>query len=81
LQYGELLAKDQDLDLVGGVGSEVQDHPAQDLGEHEVDKPQRHRSIVSDSGWVRSTRSTVVKEFRALTGPTVIVDVIPETPA
>jgi hypothetical protein len=50
LEHGELMAQDQDLDLVGGVGSEVQDHPAQDPGEHEVDQPQRHRSIMSDLG-------------------------------
>jgi hypothetical protein len=39
LEYGELVAQDQDLDLLGGVGSGDQDHPAEELGEHQVDQP------------------------------------------
>jgi hypothetical protein len=33
-----LVAQDEDLDLFGGVGSGAQHHPAQELGEDEVDQ-------------------------------------------
>jgi hypothetical protein len=42
LEYGELVAQDQDLDVLGGIGSGAQHDPAQELGEHRVDQPQRH---------------------------------------
>jgi hypothetical protein len=48
LEHGELVAQDQDLDLLAGVGSGTQDHPAQELGEHLVDQPQRHGRIMPD---------------------------------
>jgi hypothetical protein len=32
LEHGELVAQDQDLDLLGGVGSGAQHDPAQQLG-------------------------------------------------
>ena len=46
LEHGELVAQDQDLDLLGGVGSSAQHDPAQELGEHLVDQPQRHERIM-----------------------------------
>jgi hypothetical protein len=46
LEHGELVAQDQDLDVLGGVGSGVQHDPAQELGEHLVDQLQRHRRIM-----------------------------------
>ena len=46
LEYGELVAQDQDLDVLGGVRSGVQRDPAQELGEHLVDQPQRHQRIM-----------------------------------
>lgn len=45
LEYGQLVAQDQDLDLLRPVGSGDQDHPAEELREHHVDQPQRH-------GWI-----------------------------
>jgi hypothetical protein len=47
LESGELVvAQDRDVDLVGGVGSRPEDDPAQELGEHLVDQPQRRRRIM-----------------------------------
>jgi hypothetical protein len=46
LEYGELVADDQDLDFLAVVGSGAQHHPAQELGEHHVDQLQRHRRIM-----------------------------------
>ena len=46
LEHGELVAQDQDLDLLGGVGSGAQHDPAQELGEHLVDQSQRHQRIM-----------------------------------
>jgi hypothetical protein len=42
LQHGQLLAQDEDPDLIGSVGSGAQHHPAQKLGEHQIDRPERH---------------------------------------
>jgi hypothetical protein len=39
LEDGELVAQDQDLDLLRPVRSGEQDHPAEELGEHQVDQP------------------------------------------
>jgi hypothetical protein len=36
LEHGELVAQDQDLDLLGGVGSGAQHNPAEELCEHLV---------------------------------------------
>ena len=60
LQHRELMAQDEDLDVLGGVGADAQHHPAQQLREHQVDQLQRHRRIMS--GWLgrRSGRSTAV---------------------
>ena len=38
LEYRELVAQDEELDLLGGVGPGAQHHPAQELGAHEVDQ-------------------------------------------
>jgi hypothetical protein len=38
VQHRELVAQDEDLDRLGGVGPGAQHHPAQELGEHEVDQ-------------------------------------------
>jgi hypothetical protein len=46
LQHGQLMAQDEDLDLVGGVGAGVEHHPAQQLREHLVDQFDRHRRIM-----------------------------------
>jgi hypothetical protein len=49
LEYRQLVAQDQDLDLLGGVGSGAQHEPAQELEEHLVGQPQRHRRIMPGS--------------------------------
>jgi hypothetical protein len=49
LEHGELVAQDQDLDVLAGVGSGVQHHPAHELGEHQVGQSQRHRRIMLGS--------------------------------
>jgi hypothetical protein len=41
-KYGELVAQDQDLDVLAGVGSSPEHQPAQQLEEHLVDQPQGH---------------------------------------
>jgi hypothetical protein len=41
-----LVAQDEDLDVLGGVGSGAQHHPAQELGQYLVDQPQRHQRIM-----------------------------------
>jgi hypothetical protein len=46
LEHGELVAQDQDLDVLGGLGSGAQHDPAEELGEHLVGQPQRHRGIM-----------------------------------
>jgi hypothetical protein len=46
LEYGELVAQDQDLDLGGGVRSRPEHDPALELGEHRVDQPQHHQRIM-----------------------------------
>jgi hypothetical protein len=46
LQHGQLVAQDEDLDLLAGVGSGAQHDPAQELGEHQVDQLQRHARIM-----------------------------------
>jgi hypothetical protein len=45
-------------------------HPAQELGEHEVDQGERHRRIMPVPGWRRSSRSGLCAQFRAPTGRT-----------
>ena len=47
LEHGELVAQDQDLDLLGVVGSSAQHDPAEELGEHVIDQSQRHRGIMA----------------------------------
>jgi hypothetical protein len=41
LEHRELVAQDQDLDLLTGVGSSPEHDPAHERGEHQVDQPQR----------------------------------------
>ena len=48
-EHGELVAQDEDLDVLGGVGSGAQHDPAHELGEHQVDQPQRHQRIMPGS--------------------------------
>jgi hypothetical protein len=50
LQHVQLVAQDEDLDLLGGLGSGAQHHPAQKLGEYQIDQPQRHRRIMPGPG-------------------------------
>jgi hypothetical protein len=38
LEHGELVAEDQDLDVLGGLGSGAQHDPAHELGDHLVDQ-------------------------------------------
>jgi len=40
------MTQDEDLDLFGGAGAGVQHHPAQQLREHLIDQPHRHRWII-----------------------------------
>jgi len=61
LEHGELVAQDQDLDLLGGVGTSAQSHPAQQLGEHPIDQHQRHRLIMLGCDRRRTGRSTGVR--------------------
>ena len=61
LEHGELVAQDQDLDLLGGVGSGAQHDPAQELGEHLVDQPQRHQRIMPGTCRGRTGRSRAVR--------------------
>jgi hypothetical protein len=42
-EHGELVAQDEDLDRLGCIESGVQHHPTQELGQHQIDQPQRHR--------------------------------------
>jgi hypothetical protein len=63
LQHGQLVAQDEDLDLLAGVGSGAQHHPAQELGGHQVDQLQRHGRIMSGTlsrGFGRSTGASRV---------------------
>jgi hypothetical protein len=46
MKHGELVAQDQDLDLLAGVGSGAQHDPPEELGEHLIDQSQRHRGIM-----------------------------------
>jgi len=41
-----LVAQDEDLDLVGGVGADAQHYPAEQFREHLVDQLQRHWQIM-----------------------------------
>ena len=71
-EHGELVAQDQDLDLLGGVGSGAQHDPAQELGEHQVDQPQRHQRIMPGQP-VADERAGqgLCAQFRAPTGQLV----------
>jgi hypothetical protein len=60
LEHGELVAQDQDLDVLGGVGSGAQHDPAQELGEHLVGQSQRHQGIMPASCRGRTGRSRAV---------------------
>ena len=57
------MAQDEDLDLVGGVGVGVEHHPAQQLREHLVDQPHRHRRITPDTSAVKHQVSESVRGF------------------
>jgi hypothetical protein len=58
LQHGELMAQDEDLDVLGGVGADAQQRPAQQLRAYQVDQPEGHRRIMSGQLGRRSGRST-----------------------
>jgi hypothetical protein len=60
---GELMAKDQDLDLFGAVRSNPQHHHAQKFGQHQVDQPQRHRSIMPGFRRRQTSRSGEVSRL------------------
>lgn len=68
LEHGELVAQDQDLGLLGGVGSGVQHDPAEKLGEHLVDQSQRHQPIMSATCCGRTASQGLCAQFRAPTG-------------
>ena len=63
LEHGELVAQDEDLDLLPGVGSGAQDHADQELGERHVDQLQCHQRIMSVSVRRQSGRSTREHSF------------------
>jgi hypothetical protein len=60
---GELMAKDQDLDLFGAVRSNPQHHHAQKFGQHQVDQPQRHRPIMPGFRRRRTSKSGEVSRL------------------
>jgi hypothetical protein len=60
-EQGGLATENQDLDLLGHVRAAPQHHPAQELGEHVVDRPQCHRRIMPGSRRRRSSRSADVR--------------------
>jgi hypothetical protein len=62
LQDGQLMAQDEDLDLLGSVGAGVEHHPAQQLREHLVDQLHRHRRIMPRRPQPQSARSATVRE-------------------
>ena len=69
LEHGELMAQDKDLDLLGGVGSGAQHDPAQEVGEHLVDQPQRHQRIMPGHlPWDERAGHGLCPQFRAPTG-------------
>jgi hypothetical protein len=61
LQHGQLVTQEQDLDVLGRVGTSAQHHPAQQLGEHPIDQRQRHRLIMLDYNRRETARSTGVR--------------------
>jgi hypothetical protein len=67
LEHGELVAQDQDLDLLAGVGSRPEHDPAQELGEHLVDQPQRHQRIMP--GYLPRTNEQVTGCVRSFGHP------------
>jgi hypothetical protein len=54
-EHGELVAQDQDLNLLGGIQPGTEHQPAHKLGGHLVDQPQRHWRIMPG---VRQPRSS-----------------------
>ena len=60
------MAQDQDLDLLGSVGSRAQHHPAQEPGDHHVDQPQRHRGIMPGFRRRRNNRSAGVSRVSGI---------------
>jgi hypothetical protein len=71
LEHGQLMAQDEDLDLVGGVGVGVEHHPAQQLREHLVDQPHRHRRIMPDTFSGEAPGQRECARFRAPIGSLV----------
>jgi hypothetical protein len=67
-EHGELVAQDEDLDLLGCIGSGVQHHPTQELGQHQIDQPQRHRRIMPGPVSDELARHGLCSRFRAPTG-------------
>jgi hypothetical protein len=61
LEHRELVAQDQDLDLLGRIGTGAQGRPAQQLGEHSIDQHQHHRLIMMGRERRRTGRSTNVR--------------------
>ena len=61
MQHGQLVTQEQDLDVLGRVGTSAQHHPAQQLGEHPIDQRQRHRLIMLDYNRRETARSTGVR--------------------
>ena len=69
LEHGELVAQDQDLEVLGDVGSGAQHDPAEELGEHLVDQWQRHQRIMQGTCRGRTSRSRAVHSFGHPHGP------------
>jgi hypothetical protein len=67
VQYGELVAQHEDLDVLVRVGAGEQHHPAQQPGHDQVRQSERHQAIMPSRGGCRTRRSRSSAEFRAPT--------------
>jgi hypothetical protein len=63
LRHGKLMAQNEDLDLVGGVGAGVEHYPARQLREHLVDQLYRDRRIMPHQPEPRSTSAAATREI------------------
>jgi hypothetical protein len=76
-----LMAQDQDLDVLGGVGSGLQHDPAEELGEHLVDQSQRHQRSMPGTCRGRMGKSravcTVSGTHRAAGDGSTVAGVLP----
>ena len=71
MEYGELMAQDEDLDVLAGVGPGTEHNPAQEGGEHLVDQPQRHQRIMP--GYLPRTNGQVTGYARSFGHPQGVI--------